>query len=123
MSDKSLYERLGGYDGINAFVCNLLPRVQADPQLGRFWQHIGTDHVDKEKQLLIDYLCNSAGGPVYYMGRDMKRTHAGLNINESDWQLFLGHAGDTLAELQVPQQECDEVVTFALSLKKDIVES
>jgi len=37
MSDaKTLYERLGGYDAIAAVANDLLPRLQADPQLGRF---------------------------------------------------------------------------------------
>ena len=38
MSDKSLYERLGGYDGIVGAVDDILPRLVNDGQLGRFWQ-------------------------------------------------------------------------------------
>ena len=38
---KSLYERLGGYDAISAVANDLLPRLQGDPQLGRFWAHRG----------------------------------------------------------------------------------
>jgi len=123
MTRKSLYERLGGYDGIAAFADDLLPRLQADPQLGRFWQNRGHDGVAREKQLLIDYLCSSAGGPVYYTGRDMKTSHAGMNISESDWSSFMGHAGATMQALQVPKQECDDIAAFVLSLKQDIVEA
>ncbi|TDF37378.1 group 1 truncated hemoglobin [Alteromonadaceae bacterium M269] len=121
MTDKTLYERLGGYDAITTFVNDLMPRLESDPQLGRFWQHRGSDGVQREKQLLIDYLCNKAGGPVYYTGRDMRTSHVGMNISESDWAAFLGHAGDTMTALNIPQQECDDVVTFVLSLKDDIV--
>lgn len=123
MDQKSLYERLGGYDGITAFVDDLLPRLQGDAQLGRFWQNRGDDGLAREKQLLIDYLCASAGGPLYYTGRDMKTTHKGMKISESDWARFLEHAGATLQALQVPGQECEEVVAFVLSLKGDIVEA
>lgn len=123
MSDKSLYERLGGYDGITGFVNNLLPRLQHDEQLGRFWANRGDDGIEREKQLLIDYLCENAGGPVYYTGRDMKISHVGMNISESDWALFFEHAGATMQALQIPQQECDDVVTFVASLKDDIVEA
>lgn len=122
MSDKTLYERLGGYDGITAFVNNLLPRLQSDSQLGRFWANRGADGIDREKQLLIDYLCTNTGGPVYYTGRDMKLSHTGMGISESDWSTFLGHAGDTMVALGVQAQECDEVVAFVLSLKDDMVE-
>ena len=122
MNQKSLYERLGGYDGITAFANDLLQRLEGDSQLGRFWQNRGDDGVAREKQLLIDYLCFNAGGPVYYTGRDMKTSHVGMNISETDWSVFLGHAGDTMKALKVPQQECDDVVAFVLTLKDDMVE-
>jgi hemoglobin len=94
MSDnaKTLYERLGGHAAITAVVNDLLPRLRGDPQLGRFWAHRGEDGVMREKQLLIDFLCASAGGPTYYRGRHMVLTHRGMRISESDWNVFLGHA-------------------------------
>jgi hemoglobin len=124
MSDdtKTLYERLGGYDAIAAVANDLLPRLQGDPQLGRFWAHRGADGVRREKQLLIDFLCASAGGPLYYSGRNMVPTHRGMRISESDWTVFLGHAGATLAKFQVPAAEQREVVAFVQSLKNEIVE-
>jgi len=123
MSQKSHYERLGGYDGITAFANDVLPRLQADAQLGRFRQHRGDDGVAREKQLLTNYLCSVTGGAVYYTGRDMKTSHKGMKISESDWSIFLGHAGATLEALSVPKQECDEVVAFVLSLKDDLVDA
>ena len=120
--EKSLYDRLGGYDAICAVANDLLPRLQADPQLGRFWAHRGDDGAAREKQLLIDFLCASAGGPMYYRGRDMTLTHRGMRISESDWNIFLGHAAATLAKFQVPDAERREVVAFVQGLKKEIVE-
>ena len=122
MSKKTLYERLGGYDAISAVANDLLPRLQADSQLARFWQHRGEDGLKREKQLLVDFLCSSAGGPMYYTGRDMKISHKGMTISESDWSRFLGHLNATLQAFQVPQTERDEVVAFVQSTKSDIVE-
>ncbi len=56
--EQTLYERLGGYDAVAAVCEDLLQRLHADPQLGRFWEHRGTDGLEREKQLLIDFLCN-----------------------------------------------------------------
>ena len=122
MSKRTLYERLGGYDAISAVVNDLLPRVQADPQLARFWQHRGEDGLKREKQLLIDFLCSCAGGPLYYTGRDMKTTHKGMKISERHWSAFLGHLNATLQAFQVPQAERDEVVAFVQTTKADMVE-
>jgi hemoglobin len=122
MQPKTLYERLGGYDAIAAVVNNLLPRLQADAQLGRFWQHRGEDGVKREKQLLIDFLCACAGGPLYYTGRDMKTSHKGMRISERDWAAFWGHLQAALEAFRVPPAEREEVNTFIRSVKLDIVE-
>ena len=121
-TDKSLYERLGGYDAICAVANDLLPRLMADEALGRFWNNRGEDGIAREKQLLIDLLCSSAGGPMYYTGRDMKLSHKGMRIGEADWQAFLGHLKVTLDAFQVPAPERAAVLAFVESTKVDIVE-
>jgi hemoglobin len=123
MSQKTLYERVGGYDGICAVVNDFLPRLQADERLARYWQHRGEDGVKREKQLLIDFLCSSAGGLLYYTGRDMKTTHVGMKVSESDWAAMVGHLTATLDAFKVPQAERNEVLAFIQSTKADIVEA
>jgi len=122
MGKATLYQRLGGYDAIAAVASDLLPRLQADPRLARFWQHRGEDGVRREKQLLIGFLCSSAGGPLYYTGRDMKTAHEGMRISEGDWSSFLGHLAATLEAFRVPRAEHEEVVAFIQSTRPDIVE-
>lgn len=120
--DKSLYARLGGYDAIAAVADNLLPRLTSDPLLGRFWAHRSEDGLRREKQLLIDFLCSSAGGPLLYTGRDMKTSHRGMRISEADWSNFLGHLKATLDHFGVPQQEQGDVLAFINTTRGDIVE-
>jgi hemoglobin len=80
------------------------------------------DSIMREKQLLIDFLCANAGGPMYYRGRDMQLSHRGMGISESDWNVFLSHADATLAKFEVPVAEQRDVVAFVQSLKKDIID-
>jgi hemoglobin len=122
MSEKTLYERLGGYDAVSAVANDLLPRLRGDSQLGRFWAHRGEDGIAREEQLLIDFLCSNAGGPLYYTGRDMETSHRGMAIDESDWATFMGHLGATLDAFALPQRERDDVVAFIESTRPDIVE-
>ena len=68
------------------------------------------------------FLFPNAGGPIYYTGRDMKLSHKGMNISQSDWDVFFNHAGATMQALNIPQQECNDVVAFVSSLRGDIVE-
>jgi hemoglobin len=120
MSD-SLYARLGGYDAVAAVADNLLSRLMADAQLGRFWQNRGDDGVRREKQFLIDFLCASAGGPLEYVGRDMNTSHTGMGINESDWGIFRNHLEATLDHFAVPSGERTDLLAFIDSTKSDIV--
>jgi len=122
MTEKTLYEHLGGYDAISAVTNDFLPRLMSDSQLGRFWKNRGEDGINREKQLLIDYLCSSAGDPLLYTGRDNKTSHKGMGINESDWEKFIGHLNATLDNFQLPQQERSDVIAFIESTKADILE-
>ncbi len=79
----------------------------SDARLGRFWANRGEDRVRREIQLLIDFLCHSAGGPMLYTGRDMKISHKGMRITEEDWAALLLHLNATLDHFQVPAAEKD----------------
>lgn len=118
----TLYARLGGYDAIAAVAEDLVARLMADPGLGRYWKHRGADGVRREKQLLANFLCASAGGPLHYTGRDMKTSHRGMGISQSDWKTFIGHVEATLDKFRVPARERAEVLAFVDSTKADIVE-
>ncbi len=122
MNETSLYARLGGYDAIAAVAENLLPRLMADEALGRFWAHRGEDGIRREGQLLIDFLCDRAGGPLYYTGRDMLVSHKGMRISDSDWTAFISHLEATLDHFEVPAPERAEVLAFIDSTRTDIVE-
>src|SRR5215212_3107354 len=118
----SLYERLGGYDALCAATDDLLGRLQSDPQLKDYWKGASQDNRRKARQLIVDFMAEAAGGPTFYVGRDMKVSHMGMGISESDWEVFMRHSAATLDHFNVPAREKDEVLAFFTSLKSEIVE-
>lgn len=120
--EKSLYHRLGGYDAIAAAVDDLLARLTADPQLGVYWKGKCKDSMKKDRQLVVDFLCAATGGPIQYVGRDMKTSHEGLGITEEEWDTFVKHSVATLDDLGVAEKEKNELLAVAGSFKGDIVE-
>jgi len=121
--DAPLYQRLGGYDAIAAFVDDLLPRLLSDAQIRVYWKGKCKDSLRKDRQLIVDFLCSAFGGPVQYLGRDMKTSHDGLEISEADWMVFEQHVVATLKNLGVSGREYDEVMAATVSLKGDVVAS
>jgi hemoglobin len=121
--DRSLYERLGGYDALAAATDDLLlGRLVNDPVLGMYWKGKSEDSLRRDRQLIVDYLVQASGGPGFYFGRDMKTSHTRLGISEGEWQIFLGHTRAMLAHLNVPERESQDVLGFFESLKADIVQ-
>ncbi len=119
--EKSLYERLGGYNAIAAVLDDLSGRLVADKQIGRYFVGQCTDSRKKFRQLMVDMLCEATGGPCIYTGRDMKTVHTGLGITESDWQVGVKLINATLDKFKVPQKERNEVLSTVSGLKLDIV--
>jgi hemoglobin len=120
----SLYTRLGGYDAIAAVIDDLLERLRSDALLGRFWTSPrSADTHNRERQLAVDFVAASAGGPAFYLGRDMKRAHEGMGITKADYVAFMGCLSATLDTFEVPETERAEVVAFVTSLEAQIVEA
>lgn len=120
--EKSLYERLGGYDALAAVTDDFAARLVTDKKLNRFFVGLSDDSMKRLRQHVIDFLCGATGGPCAYTGRDMKTVHTGLEISEEEWDLSARHLVATLDKFKVPEKEKMEVLTAVNGLKKDIVE-
>jgi hemoglobin len=120
--ETTLYERLGGYDVIAAFVKDYITRIRADPNFARFGTGRGVDKKNRDTQLNIDYMCKLAGGTNYYMGRDMKTVHAGLGITEAEWAANVKYMAEALDKHKIPAREKADVLALMDHMKRDIVE-
>lgn len=121
-SDKSLYERVGGYNALAAVVDDFIGRLVGDERFKKFFLGHSEDSTKRIRQHILDQFCAATGGPCIYTGRDMKTTHKGLGITEADWDAAAKHLVASLDKFKVPEKEKNEILAFVTSLKKDIVE-
>jgi hemoglobin len=119
---RTLYQRLGGYDAIAAVVDDFIPRLATDSSLGRFFAGHATGSTMRIRQLVVDQICAVAGGPCVYTGRDAKSAHDGLGITERDWNHAVHLLTESLDRFRVPAPEKNELLAVVSGLKKDIVE-
>ena len=116
---KSLYDRLGGGDAVNALTESWVARVGGDDRAnGKFAR---TD-IDRLKKEIVDQLCEATGGPCTYTGRSMQETHDGMQVTAGEFDVVMQHLGGTLDELNVPKTEQDELVDLLRPMRDDIVE-
>jgi hemoglobin len=122
-SELSLYKRLGGYDVIAAVVEDLFALLRADARFSRFGMGRSMDSHKRAQQLIVDQICSLSGGPCYYTGRDMKTSHAGLGITESEWKANLQYTRASLEKNGVGDREQAEFLSLFEQYKHDIVEA
>jgi hemoglobin len=120
--EKTLYQRLGGYDAISAVVKDLAVRLVTDKQLGIYFKGLSNDSKNRLIAHLTDFVCSATGGPCIYTGRDMKTAHEGLGISDSDWNRFVELTKETLNKFRVPPKEQQEFLQAVAPLKSVIVE-
>lgn len=121
MSDKTLYEKIGGEAAVDAAVDLFYRKVLADDRINMFFED-----VDMEKQAAKQkgFLTFAFGGPNNYTGKDMREGHAHLverGLNDSHFDAVMEHLGGTLKELGVPDELIAEAAAIAESTRNDVL--
>ena len=90
-ADDALYKSLGGKKAITAVVDDFVGRVAADNRINSFFKATAADpkRLAKFKKNLVDQICEAAGGPCKYKGKDMKTAHAGMGISGADFDALV----------------------------------
>src|SRR5437588_12118902 len=117
--EPTLYERLGGMDSIAAVVEDFRDRVAKDDRINQ--KFAKTDLV-RLRRMLIDKVCEAAGGPCTYTGRSMKDAHDGLRVTSGEFDALVQDLVATLNHYIVGKPETDAVLGVLGPLKSDIVE-
>lgn len=121
-ADASLYQRLGGYDVIAAVIDDLFELMREDPRFSRFGSGRSFDSHQRARQLTVELMCHLAGGPCFYTGRDMKTSHAGLEISKQEWEANLQYTRQALSKHSIGAREQAEFLALFERYRDEIVE-
>ena len=120
--EKSLYERLGGYEAVSAVVDDFAAKLFDDPVVGARFFGMSDDSREGFRQKNKNLVCAVTGGPCKIISRPAATTHGGLGIKASEFNIVAQHLVDTLNKFNVPKKEFDELMAIIGSLRPDIVE-
>lgn len=115
---KSLYERLGGSEGITAIASDAVENHLKNKAIAtRYESH----EVDKLKHGAATFFIAGTGGPDVYEGKDMLSVHKGMNISHEEFMEVLDDILDALDKNDVGENEKQEVLSVLYSMRKEIV--
>ncbi len=113
----SLYERLGGTDGITNIASDVVDIHLQNPRVSN--RYVNSD-INTLKNGAATFFISGTGGPDVYKGKDMLATHKGMNIDEGEFIAVLDDVMDALDKNDIGQREKEEVLFVLYSMKSDI---
>jgi hemoglobin len=134
-----LYERLGGAEGVAKIVDDFVVRAMADPRAN--WQRKGVTRggvlgiggksaewdpspasVERLKKRFAQFIAVATGGPPEYEGREMEAVHAGMKIDNAEFDAVVGALKASLDVLGVGVDEQKELLAVFESTRPQIAE-
>jgi hemoglobin len=114
----SLYDRLGGAEGIARIMDDIVAAHLANPLIQTRFQNVD---LEQAKRMGREFFAAGAGGPEKYTGRDMRTAHRGMNISEQEYLAAMDDIMGVLRKHGIDEPTQKDVLAILYSLKGEII--
>ena len=114
----SLFERLGRRPGIAAIVDDFVKLVSTDARVSASFAATTGERLEHFRAMVTDQLCEIAGGPCAFAGRDMKTAHHGMAISDVQFDAIIEDLSQAMEMHHVGEAD-KSVVFLALAKTRD----
>jgi len=104
----TLFDRVGGEEGVKNLVRSFYDRVLKDPELAPFFEDAS---IERLYRMQSEFFAVALGGPVTYSGLSVHQAHFGLGIEKTHFCLFVNHLIDTLKAFQLSGQDIHALIS------------
>ena len=127
MTEKSLYERLGGVYAIAAVVDRFSDQLLENPKIVNANSQLKEWHTEKYKERLPGlkfnrtlWVCAVSGGPYQYTAKSLHDAHMELHIPPEVFDEVSAELGRALDYFKVPKREKEEALAAFDAQKSDV---
>ena len=123
VEEKTIYEKLGGEEGISGAVEQIVAKHLENEQIKHYFLALkeNPEYFEQFKQHVKDFLGAGTGGGTEYTGRDMQGAHKGLNISESDFLEGIDDILFVLDDNKVDRVTRNELLAVLYSMKDAVI--
>jgi hemoglobin len=114
----TLFNKLGGQQGIEQVVDDFYKRIMADSTLNHFFANTDMEKQRRHQAALFSQIFD---GPKQYTGREMAQTHKGMNLQEQHFDAIVKHLRESLAGRGVASDDINAAVERVGTLKGSIL--
>lgn len=115
---RTLYDDLGGKEGVEQIVELLLTRISEDPRIA---SHFAAVDIIRLNDKLVEQICFESGGPCTYTGKDMVEAHSKQKVGNADFNALVEDLIWAMDQRQVPRTAQNRLLKRLAPMHKDIV--
>lgn len=115
---ETLYDRLGGQEGITRVVSDMYRHVLADGRVRAKFDDVDTEFIKHE---LVQQICQISGGPCRYHGPSMRGGHQGLGITERDFNAVVEDLEQGMTDAGTPWGARGQLLALLAPMEGQIV--
>ncbi len=104
---ETLFDVLGGTEGVAEVVDEMYRRVLADDELAHFFKDADMARV---KRMQTEFISAMVDGPVKYSGAELSKIHHTRGIERKHFSRFCGHMLDALTQRGVAPNLTDQIL-------------
>lgn len=115
----TLYQRLGGAEGMARLVDDVVAAHLANPVVKTRFENV--KDLDHLKRMALEFFSAGAGGPVAYTGKSMPAAHRGMNISEQEYLAVMDDIVGAMNKNGVDETAQKDVIAILYALKGEII--
>jgi len=119
ISEKTLFERIGGLPVLNTMIEESLKELSTNPKTKRSFKDIKLKTLQES---IVSQLCSLTGGGCVYEGETMKNSHRDAKITAAEFELFVD-IHRKIFDKYIGTREKNELLKILAPMRRDIVTS
>ncbi len=114
----TLYDQLGGRDGVARITDAAMTLYFTDPRLRSDFDNVNRDWLQPH---FATFLCHVTDGPCLYKGRSMAASHKGLHIDQARFNAVVEDLQAAMDRAGVPFRLQNRLLARLAPMERDIV--
>ena len=115
---QTLFDELGGLEGLERITSALIDRLYADPRIAFLFEDTQREDL---QQRIVEQFCEKTGGPCTYTGRSMVDAHSGLEIRHNEFDAFVEDFILGMEDAGVPYTLQNRMLAIFAPMREDVV--
>jgi hemoglobin len=118
LAQDTLYDRLGGKDGVARIVDQSFTLFLADPRVKDDFDNISPTHF---KMRLAEEFCMISGGPCAYRGEPIRQEHSALGVTQAKFNAVAEDVQAAMHQVGIPFWTQNQLLALLAPMQRDIV--